>query len=216
MAQRRHLLWATMTETLWLRSWEQEKSRSVASSPLPEASWKAGGRASKKYPEKENEEWWHEHGPTMVQAWIDWRQNGWSIWEAPNGQPAIELALNPSFGEVPIKMVLDRVFVTPNGELVVVDLKTGRTEPTALQLAWYAAGMDVIFGVRPKFGAYWMARDGLTTPLVDLDLWPTDMIVELTAQFDKARKAGIFLPNHSSCKMCSVKSECKWYKGEDK
>lgn len=202
-------------QDLWNESWERQKSLTVASSSLPEASWRAGGRATKAYPDKENELWWQDNGPQMLQAWADWRKNGWKLWVEPlAGNPAIELALNPVMGGVLVKMVLDRVMVTPDGELVIVDLKSGRTEPNPLQLAFYAAGMDKIFDIRPKYGTYWMARSGTTTPLVDLDPWETKSIELLVKQFDDARKAEVFLPNHSTCKMCSITKHCQWYKGE--
>lgn len=202
-------------QNLWNESWERQKSLSVASSGLPEASWRAGGRATKAYPLKEDESWWKDHGPQMLQSWVDWRANGWSFWVEPvTGTPAIELALNPMLGGVMVKMVIDRIMVTPDGELVVLDLKSGRTEPNPLQLAFYAAGIEKIFDIRPRYGTYWMARSGTTTPLVDLDEWPTSMIESLVSQFNDARNAGIFLPNHSSCKICSVTKQCTWYKGE--
>lgn len=202
-------------QNLWNESWERQKALTTASSTLPEASWRTGGRASKAYPLKENETWWQEHGPQMLQSWIDWRKNGWKLWVEPlSGNPAVELALNPQFGGVMVKMVIDRIFVTPDGELIILDLKSGRTEPNPLQLAFYAAGVEKIFGIRPKYGTYWMARSGTTTELVDLDNWDSNMIESLVTQFNDARNAGIFLPNHSTCKMCSVTEHCKWYKGE--
>lgn len=202
-------------QDLWNESWERQKSLTVASSALPEASWRAGGRATKAYPDKENEAWWSEHGVQMLQAWADWRNNGWKLWVEPNlNKPAIELGMDAVFDNVMVRMVVDRVMVTPDGELVIVDLKSGRTEPNPLQLAFYAAGMDIVFGIRPKYGTYWMARSGTTTPLVDLDEWSTDMITKIVKDFDRARRAGIFIPNHSACKMCSVTKQCEWYKGE--
>ena len=201
-------------QDLWNESWERQKALSVASSGLPEASWRAGGRATKAYPNKENEEWWQANGPQMLQAWADWRKNGWKLWVGPTGVPAVELALNPMLGGVMVKMVIDRVMVTPDGELVILDLKSGRTEPNPLQLAFYAAGIDKMFDIRPRYGTYWMARSGTTTPMIDLDKWETPMIESLVKQFDDARNNGVFLPNHSTCKMCSVTQHCQWYKGE--
>ena len=71
--------------------------------------WRAGGRISKLWPDKENREWWSANGPGMVDAWIAWRDSiTWNIWEAPGGKPAIELALMVRFGETSVKMFIDR------------------------------------------------------------------------------------------------------------
>ena len=198
-------------------AWVRQRNAYATKADVPETQWRASGRATKEFPDKENGAWWEQQGPEMVQRWIDWRNGtGWNIWTAPNGEPAIELGIEILFGEVPVKMVIDRVFVTGNGEMVIVDLKTGRSVSSDMQLAWYAAGMDLLFGVRPKYGTYWMAREGMTSPMIDLDLWPTQSMIDVVTMFDKARKEGIFLPNFSTCKMCSVTSECKWYRGETK
>lgn len=201
-------------QSFWQDAWARQRHAYATKTGATEDTWRASGRASKEFPNKENADWWDQQGPDMVQRWMDWRAgNGWQIWVAPNGDPAIELGIETKFADVPVKMVIDRVFVMPTGEMVIVDLKTGRSVSSDMQLAWYAAGMDLTFGIRPTFGTYWMAREGMTSPLVDLNLWPTERMVEIVTLFDKARKEGIFLPNFSSCKMCSVTSECKWYTG---
>jgi hypothetical protein len=81
-----------------------------------------------------------------------------------------------------------------------------------LQLAFYAAGIEEQYGIRPKWGAYWMGRNGGIKELVDLDAYPKDMIIELVTKFDAARKAELFMPNLNHCVMCSVKDKCKWNK----
>jgi RecB family exonuclease len=110
-------------------------------------------------------------------------------------------------------MFIDRVMVTPDGELVVLDLKTGaRTPSSDLQLAVYAAGIERKYGVRPTYGAYWMAREGITSQLSPLAYLPADRIEALVENFDKARKAGIFLPNTTNCFYCGVAQYCEWSK----
>lgn len=199
-------------DQVWKDAWDRVKTAHVASTGQESALWRhAKGRATKSNPDGENEAWWYVAGRGMVKSWVDFRlgSNGWTLWSIGD-QPAIELVLNPIFKDVPVKMAIDRIMVTPDGELVIVDLKTGNNTPDPLQLAFYAAGMEKMFGIRPRYGTYWMARKGTTGSLIDLDHITTDMVEDLVVQFDNARKAGIFLPNLGACGYCSYTSQCKW------
>ncbi len=176
--------------------------------------WRAGGRATKAFPNKENDDWWLANGPSLVQNWIDWRKgSGWSIFEI-DGRPAIELGFDFEVGgEFAIKMFIDRLMVNEHGELVVVDLKSGSSTPkSALQLALYAYGCEKILGIRPKWGTFWKARDGGTTPLMDLDTLPSEKVEYIVSGFDKLRKSGIFIPNLDECGWCGFKDICEWSK----
>jgi putative RecB family exonuclease len=204
-------------EEYWLEYWEANKARQRAIQGQDEASWRAGGRATKANPNKEDGNWWFEQGKGMVQNWINFRNggNGWELWTTPEGKPAIELQLNIQLGGVPIKMALDRLMVTPDGELVVVDIKTGRSTPSSdFQLGIYACGIETVFGVRPKYGAYWAAREGITTTLVDLDKWSIERVGGIVKMFETARRGGIFIPNFDHCKMCNFTDECKYQNGD--
>lgn len=211
------LVSADNLDILWKDTWDRVKASHRASTGQEEALWRhAKGRAVKTNPDGENETWWLANGRKMVQAWVDFRlgDHGWKVWTI-NGQPAIEIVLNPIFGDVPVKMAIDRVMITPDGELVIVDLKTGNNTPDMLQLAFYAAGLEKMFGIRPKYGTYWMARKGTTGSLIDLDHITTDMVEDLVVQFDTARKAGVFLPNLGACSYCSYTDQCKWNNKEE-
>lgn len=204
-------------ETYWLEYWEANKARQRAVQGQDEASWRAGGRATKANPDKENGTWWNSKGSEFVQNWINFRNggNGWQLWVTPDGTPAVELALDIVLNGVKIRMALDRLMVTPDGELVVVDIKTGARMPTAdFQLGIYACGIESVFGVRPKYGAYWDARSGATTTLVDLDKWTLERVGGIVEMFDKARNDGVFIPNFDHCKMCNFTDKCKYMNGE--
>ena len=175
---------------------------------------RAGGRSTKEFPNKEDQGWWLQHGPPMVDRWIEWRSNsGWDFWVTPDGQPAIELGLMVDMADVPVKMGIDRVMVTPEGKIVVLDLKSGsRTPQSDLQLAFYAAGLDLVYGIRPSHGTYWMARTGMTGSMISLDSMPTHKIVDMVKMFDTTRRAGLFLPNFKHCTLCSFQAVCEWRK----
>jgi hypothetical protein len=201
-------------DQVWIDAFRSEKEAQEASTGLETALWRAGGRSTKANPDKENGVWWALEGRTMLQKWADWRtgSHGWKLWSDGNGIPAIEIGMNPVIGGVTVQMHIDRVMVTPEGELIILDLKTGaRTPSSDLQLAFYAVGMEKTFGIRPKYGTYWMAREGTTTPLVDLDFYTMEMIEQMVADFDRARQAHLFIANFNHCKMCDLTDKCKWY-----
>jgi hypothetical protein len=196
-----------MQNELWAKAWAQE----LGDKDLTNA--RVGGRATKANPQKEDVNFWQATGPQWVQAYIDWRKANpnWKLWKTPQGVPAIELAMLPEFAGVPVKMILDRVFEV-NGELVIVDLKTSQQTPTnTLQLGFYKVGMLKTFGIDVKWGTYWMARQHGVSPLVSLEQYTEDKLEYLVAGFDKARKAGIFLPNTNNCQYkCGLTAHCQF------
>lgn len=194
-----------LNNELWDKAWALESE----GKDLTNA--RVGGRATKANPQKEDVNFWQATGPQWVQAYIDWRKANpdWKLWKTPQGAPAIELAMLPEFAGVPVKMILDRVFEV-NGELVIVDLKTSQQTPTnTLQLGFYKVGMLKTFGIDVKWGTYWMARQHGVSPLVSLEQYTEDKLEYLVAGFDKARKAGIFLPNTNNCQYkCGLTDYC--------
>jgi hypothetical protein len=196
-----------MNQELWNKAWAQE----LGDKDLTNA--RVGGRATKANPQKEDVNFWQSTGPQWVQAYIDWRKANpeWKLWKTPQGAPAVELAMLPEFAGVPVKMILDRVFEV-NGELVIVDLKTSQQTPTnTLQLGFYKVGILKTFGIDVKWGTYWMARQHGVSPLVSLEQYTEDKLEYLVAGFDKARKAGIFLPNTNNCQYkCGLTAHCQF------
>ena len=178
------------------------------------SAWRVGGRASKQYPDKEDSVWWLDNGPAMFESWVKWRLgSGWHIAEF-SGQPSIEIGFDFTVNdEFAVQMYLDRLMVNEHGELVIVDLKSGsRTPSSPLQLAMYAYGCEKILGVRPKWGTFWKARDGVTSQLVDLDTLPSNKVEYIVSGFDKLRKQGVFLPNLDECGWCGFNEVCEWSK----
>ena len=194
-----------LNNELWDKAWAKE----LGDTDLTNA--RVGGRATKANPQKEDVNFWQATGPQWVQAYIDWRKANpdWKLWKTPQGAPAVELAMLPEFAGVPVKMILDRVFEV-NGELVIVDLKTSQQTPTnTLQLGFYKVGILKTFGIDVKWGTYWMARQHGVSPLVSLEKYTEDKLEYLVSGFDKARKAGIFLPNTNNCQYkCGLTDFC--------
>lgn len=199
-------------------AFDTEVAGDLAKSGVAKDTWRAGGRVSKAWPDKENELWWRSHGPEMVTAYKLWRDNiPWAIYVTPAGEPAIELELHPIIKGVPVKMFIDRVFVTPDGEPVIVDLKTGsRTPDSDLQLGFYKVGLEMVLGIHATYGAYWMSRTGGATPLADLSRFTEHLIGSMLVEFNRAVEQEIFLPHvSSSCRTCGVNKGCAAYGGAE-
>jgi hypothetical protein len=198
---------------LWMESWN------VCKGDTDLTNARIGGRSTKANPNKEDINFWHSSGPMWVEQYIAWRKANpnWKIWVTPDGRPAIELELMPVISDVPIKMVIDRVFEV-NGQLVIVDLKTSQNTPSStLQLGFYKLGLEQAFGMEVKWGNYYMSRGSNTVDMVDLSEYTFDKMEYLVKQFDKARKAGIFLPNTNSCQyMCGLTAHCQFSTKKEK
>jgi putative RecB family exonuclease len=179
--------------------------------------WRAGGRATKANPNKEDAEWWLANGPRMVDYWIQFRDlGGWKIWDTPAGIPAIETEMNQQINGVNIKAFLDRIMVAPTGELVIVDIKTGAEPKSQTQLGIYAVLVEKTFGIRPQLGSYFMARTGeLTTP-VSLERFTEARLGSWAKGFEIAVSNKIFIPSTGfMCGTCAVNSSCYAVGGKD-
>jgi len=205
-------------DNIWTQAWnlEVEQILKYQEPNFDIANLRQSVRTTKANPDGENATWWFENGKKFLQSWVNWRANsGWEIWQTPQGVPAIELLLEIETGGINIKGAVDRVFVTPQNEIIVVDLKTGlRTPQSDLQLQVYACMLERATGVRPHYGVYWMARQGGTSTPTKLDKFTLQKLDEMVALFQKARENNLYLPNFESCKMCSVQEYCYWVDGE--
>lgn len=175
--------------------------------------WKAGGRATKKFPNKEDKTWWMAEGPTMVHNYYNWRMQNpnLEVWRAPDGTPGIELDMNVTIaGNVIVKGKIDRVFQDKNtGQLIIVDLKTGKPPSSGLQLAVYRLALDAQFGVSPDYGAYWMARGGTLDKVWNLNEYPIKMVSRWLRDTKKAIDMGVFIPHTGIlCDYCGVRKHC--------
>jgi len=190
------------------------KNYDMANNGMP---FRAGGKATRQYPNKEDESWWLDNGPKMFHNWIEWRkqENPYTPYQLSGGDFAIETELNVEISGVPMKGFLDRLMVSPDGELTVIDIKTSTRAPiTYTQLGTYAVMCEKVMGVRPTKGAYFMARTGeLTTP-VDLDHYTENRLGSHLRGFKVAIDNNIFIPQPGfMCGTCSVNHACYAVKG---
>lgn len=203
------------TKALFAEAWAEEVANRKAQSPsFDVADYTVTGRAAAKYGGKRNLEWWMDNGPGLVDAWVEWRKRTrWALWETPEGSPGIELQLNINLpGDIPVKMFLDRVFVTSTGEIVVVDIKTGRTPETPEQLGLYATGIELTWGsaCRPAWGYWWDANKGEHSKPMDLSKYTPAFFQQMYLGAISGINAGCFLPSPANnCgNWCGVAEFC--------
>ena len=189
---------------------QQERTPDV---PLSE--WKASGRKSQQWPDKENQEFWTQMGVSWALNYVTWRMNNpsWDIAEI-NGKPAIETEIGGTFpgATLPLVGYIDRVFYNPTTkEYMVVDLKSGvRTPQDTLQLGTYSLALDLMYGIRPRWGSFWMARTGSTNVPTDLHVdWPHRRLEHEIASTEKILRSEAlscnvsgFCPNSSTAQFC--------------
>lgn len=179
----------------------------------PSGEWRAGGRATKAFPNKEDKTWWLAEGPTMVHNYYNWRQQNpnLDIWHTPEGVPAIELGISVTLpGDVTLKSYIDRVFVDKStGQTMIVDLKTGKPPQAGLQLAVYRLALQEQFGEAPTYGAFWMGRQGTLDKVYDLNTYPIPMVQRWMRDVKKAIDMQIFVPHiNMMCDYCGVRKFC--------
>ncbi len=179
----------------------------------PNGNWRASGRKTKKMPGGEDKSWWLSEGPRMVHNYYNWRMNNpnLEIWHTPEGVPAIELGVSVNLpGDITMKAYIDRVFVDKQtNETIVVDLKTGKPPAAALQLAMYRMALQEQFATSPRYGAYWMGREGKLDSVHDLDKYPIPMVQRWMRDVSKAIQMGVFVPSVGVlCGYCGVRQFC--------
>ena len=200
--------------TRFAEAWEQEIAKREAESPsFTRDQFVATGRASAAHGGKRTESYWLEEGPKMVQRWLDWREaNPWQVWTLPDtGEAAIELdAAFTLPGDIYVKAYIDRVFVTPAGELVILDIKTGREPETAEQLGLYACAIEARWGVRPTWGFFWDGQKGTHSAPMLLDQYTPEYLANVFMDAVRGINAGSFIARPANnCKAwCGVARFC--------
>ena len=158
---------------------------------------------------REDVSWWYGEGRWMFERWATFRNAGWSVYK-----DFIEKKYEIPTEDSVVKMAIDRVMVDFDGNLVLLDIKTGASKQRhPLQLAVYAWALRKD-GIDVDKAGFWDGRSG-TISTWNLEHLNTERVEEIFNTFDKARKADIFLPNLSNCGRCGVISYCKYLNGQN-
>ena len=200
-------------EELFTEEFLAEIERRKEKTDIEPTEWRAGGRASKAWPNKEDSSWWLTSGPKMVADWYAWWQQakaeGWALWYTPTGVPAVELAVNAVLGGKMFKGYIDAIMVDPDGDVVVIDWKTGREPVAPVQLGMYACAIEKTIGVRPSHGSHYMARKGDLGHVYDLSVYTEQVVGQWLSRAALIEAQGLYIPHPSSlCSACGVRDYC--------
>ena len=194
----------------WLEVFQRAVADVEARSDVPAEQWRVAGRRTKANPDGETLDFWQSEGLRQVEEYLEWYQNsGWTIATLPDGKPGIEWEAEVWFGGTPVRLVVDCVY-TNGTDLIVVDYKTGQRVPYGQeQLALYASSIEKAYGVRPKWGAFYMSRKGELSDLVDLAPWGIDYFDFMFASMNEQMATGFFPPHVGDhCSYCAFKAYC--------
>jgi hypothetical protein len=161
------------------------------------------------YIKREVMSWWYGEGFWMLDRWIEFRSNGWGIYK-----DYIEKQYEVPLVDTVVKMAIDRVMTDYDGNIVLLDIKTGASSQRhPLQLATYAWALRKMDGLEVNKAGFWDARTGHVTTW-NLEHLATEQIETIYSEFDRSRKAEIYLPNLNNCGRCGVLSYCKFMNGQ--
>lgn len=136
----------------------------------------------------------------------------WKPWELPDGSPAVEVSFNLDLGFGPVRGYIDLIKQWDNGDLTILDVKSGNREETALQLAVYAHAANETFGLDIYEGSWYYAKDDTYSDRIDL----SKLTIEYLAGEFEAQERGIqnrvFNANPGKhCALCPARDECVEY-----
>ena len=202
----------------------EELARAVAaeSKHFPVEDWFVSGRQVNG---REAVAWWEDNGAPMAQSFITWYEASEAkVWVTPDGAPAIELPFEIMLGTVPVRGYIDIVLQVGTA-LVVTDVKTSAKAPANYrQLGIYACALEVMYGIRPRYGTFFMCRGmGRSEPKtyflrpVELDR-PQFSLAYLAGEFEQAERgiqAGVYPANPGEhCGRCGVAYACTEASGD--
>lgn len=135
---------------------------------------------------------------------------GWTLYELPNGLPALEVSFEIDFGGVVVRGTIDSILEWPDGRVTVRDLKTGNVEDDYRQLGVYRFVAVEQFGLDLRWGHYWYTKRGVGSDWKDLTRYTRPYLEEAFAELERGISGRVFLPRPSSqCSMCGVKPWCR-------
>ncbi|MCG5459598.1 PD-(D/E)XK nuclease family protein [Micromonospora sp. PSH03] len=123
---------------------------------------------------------------------------------------AVEVEFRLNLDGIEVLGYIDAVEEFPGGALLPRDYKTGTKTPVwPFQLGVYGLAIEELFGVRPVWGDYYLAKNGKPDPPINLERFNRDRVTRWFHDMDEAVTAGLFLPAPGDgCRTCGVQTFC--------
>lgn len=154
--------------------------------------------------------WLHELGPKLIELYQGF---DWGEWKISTGLPDTDG--KPVWPGIEYPLLLDnwhgyvdQIREDKLGNLLAVDLKTGKRMYKTTQLEEYGAAGKKL-GLRIVYGGYYNARKGEFShkPL----RWTTEQFDQYVEDRHILATSGLYLPNVGDhCGWCPVRDHCSW------
>lgn len=199
----------------WPQFLEAAIAEEEEASGMGRADFTTFGRKTKERPNKEDITVWRDElGPELVEKYVAWAGNhdltiAQDLPQDANGKTyGVEYEMKFHIGQTEELGYADRVFYDVNGNIGVVDIKTGRERKTT-QLPLYLIALRKR-GINAVWAAYYLARSGKVTEPRFYD-WDEHRMSFLHEQAAAMQQLGFYLPNPGDqCGYCSVRSHCRF------
>jgi hypothetical protein len=184
-------------------------------SGVPLSKWRISGRKTAAAPNKEDPDHWiNVLGPGLMEQYETWQYtNNLAIVQdlppdADGRTTGIEYRLAFRVGTVDMVAYVDRIMRDADGNIGVVDIKTGARKQRTAQLPTYIIGLQKT-GIPATWGTLYYARKGEHDKPRFYTAWTEHRLTMLYEQAEAMRKQGFYLPSPSEdCSWCSVRDHC--------
>jgi hypothetical protein len=170
----------------------EEKERQ---SGVPWEDWKVSGTATKQWPHRHDLDYWADKGPVMCDQWT-------TVLSAAQLQVVTGLPPDKFGNRTGIEYHVEGTV-----GVLVLDIKTGQTMPTSIQLDTYAV-LCQLRGIPAAGGLYWNARKNELTDIK----WcrrSAAVLGDTFKQVSTAQALKLYPANvDSHCSWCGVKPHC--------
>lgn len=153
-----------------------------------------------------------QRGLEQVNGYLSWAaSSGDRVWLMYGDTPAVEVEFSLDLDGIQVVGFIDQIKEWSTGQVGPSDLKTGSKRPDwPIQLGVYALAIEEMFGFRPAWGDFYIAKMGRPDPPVDLTGFTRERVTAWFHMLDRAIREGLFLPNPGdSCRTCGVSEYCE-------
>lgn len=207
--------------TTWVNVFDEHVAKQFEETQVDPQFWRKAGRVTKDKPEREDVNFWRGEGSRQLVMYATWLQtSGYKVAKLSDGTVLSEHETTTRFGDIEVRGFCDIVLKGPDGELIVMDLKSGTRVPDkTTQLGLYKVALNQNHPddrLKINTGCFFMTRKGEPTPTVGLDRYTSDYFTSIFTMAESIREAKAFVPSPGdACRICDVSEACFAVGGTD-